>query len=156
MSADAPVRMRLEKWRILTPTCLLVPFFGYFLYEAVRRDTDILGFGLAAMWLFGWLGFLVNYLWLDFLEVNDRTVRRVQFLGLIRKEVPIRLLTRVKKGSMAPLWFSYDSLRFCSAGNTIEVNYEIYGKMEVTRGLRKLSDAGVEVDASLVKDLRLD
>ena len=57
---------------------------------------------------------------------------------------------------MAPLWFSYDSLRFCSAGNTIEVLYEVYGKMEVTRGLRKLSDAGVEVDASLVKDLRLD
>ena len=53
MSADAPVRMRLEKWRILTPTCLLVPLFGYFLYEAVRRDADILGFGLAAVWLFG-------------------------------------------------------------------------------------------------------
>jgi len=156
VSADEPVRMRLEKWRVLIPACLLAPFLAYVLYVSLRRDADPLGLELLAICLLGGLCVVINFLWLDYLEVNDRAVRRVQCLGLLRKEIPVGLLRGVRKGSMTPLWFSYDSLRFRSIKSTIEVPYEVYGKTEVTRGLHKLSNAGVEVDQSLSKEFRLD
>jgi len=148
---EAP-RLRLERWRILVPCCLFAPFLVYIgLSRGLTGTAIVLIVGICVL---GALA-LTNFLWLDYLLVDDRSVRRVQFLGLLRKEIPIERLTRVQSGLITPLFFSYESLRFCSPDDEIEVPIEAYGKRGIPCLLRKLMSRGVEIDDRLLREHRL-
>lgn len=100
----------------------------------------------------------INYLWFHYVAINTERILQVNYLGLLRKTVPIGDLKCVGTrpveaayGLMRPT----QSVRFCSSHGVIELA-RAYDEGPLRDAIKLLKNKGVPVDAKLLKWLKIE
>ena len=149
-SAEKPVVLRIERWRILIPGAVVFPaaIFGCYRVLSVQDDPLQIAGGIATPIAAALIG--AHYLWFYYVSVGDISLVQMKYFGLVRKTIPLAELSRVSVSVFRGWLFNSPHLRFEWPEGEIELIADVHEKRAIKRAIVRLENAGVPVDPALL------
>jgi hypothetical protein len=146
---QGPIFLRVERWRVLVPALILLPFCIIGSYRLFTEQSAVDQLVIAGAMPVGWLLVVANYGWYYYVAVDGHGVTQIKYFGIVRTQIPNQSLARVSAGSYRGWLFSSQSIRFEAENVSIQLIADVYVKGSVRRALSLLQNHGVQVDPKL-------
>lgn len=147
---NEPLVIRMERYRVLVPTAIVVPAAAFGCYRALSTQDDPVQWVIAILAPVIALLVSAHYVWFYYIAVDANSVTQVKYFGLIRKVIPISRLSRVGAGVFRGALFNSQSVRFISSSDAIEVIADIYDRRGMADAIAELHKRGVPIDSQLL------
>jgi len=149
-SAEKPVLVRIERWRILIPGAVVFPaaIFGCYRVSPVQDDPFQVAGGIATPIASALIG--AHYLWFYYVSVGDTSLVEMKYFGLVRRTIPLAELSRVSVSIFRGWRFNSPHLCFESPAGDIELIADVHNKRAIKNAIVRLANARVPVDQRLL------
>lgn len=104
--------------------------------------------GFAVILVLSLVGPLVaiNFIFFDYVSIDDAQCRKIGWFGLVKKELPISQMREIRHARKPGRYMFFDLVVIQGLGHSIELNMEYRWPGEVRKAVRHLVSRGVPAD----------